>query len=434
MNTQKILSILSIIFLSILFTENNAYSFSLKLQNLNYSLNPPLPQFQKVVNTEKGVLTEKKQNKTIIKRKFDEFDQKNINHQYKGKENNDNKQILTESQLKKKQKFEGIHDFSDEMESEILNLNLDPNKIYLYNETIKNNYRTKEKKVDLSEKLILIDFDKNRLNRFLNHFLVLYKKKKILNDECLKEKSIFLSALHKITSNRKKIKTLEEILKNNSYELIDLINTDYCEHPSISEETEEEKAERRTQRAEQNRLLAEQAALSAPTTKPLEQEKILWKGFFTYFKDRKNEIDEGSGEKITRSEIEDEFETLVSTHYKKIKSDGNIFYYNPDFIPNTIKDSEDRTNLERINNGIAPIGFDGESMNIHHITRHQPGIYVLISETMHQQKSLHLHFRDKKYYPQPKAIDRNEFNHIKQDLFSKLYKELTKSTIQPAQE
>jgi hypothetical protein len=417
MNKQKMLFVLSIILLPSLFAENDAHSFEIKFQNLVNSSTFSTPEFLKIAK----------------KRKFHSLNESSeSDSEYYDSDFDALTDDEDDEHPKKRQKIINIHNFDDHLSFDILNLNLNPNEIYLYNETIKNYYRTPENKIDLTKKVKEIEFDQKKLDTFLQHFLNLYDKKKMLNNECLNEK-IFFSETLVYTTNRTTMPKLKELLENYFYKIIDPINTDYCDHPPTTEETEDEKNERRAKRAEQNRLLIEQAVLSAPESKPLEQEKKLWKGFFTYFKDRKKEIDDGNGKKITRSEIEDEFETLVSTHYKKIKSANNTFYYNPGFIPNTIKDSEGRTNLERINDGIAPIGFDGESMNIHHITRHQPGIFVLISETMHQQKSLHLHFRDKKYYPQPKAIDRNEFNHIKQDLFSKLYKELTKNTIKPAQ-
>lgn len=416
---QKILFVLSVIFLSNLFKETNAHNFELKFQNLVNSSNFSTPEFQKIAKT--------------TKRKFQPL------HESSDSDDSDSDEFydaLTEDeeneQPKKRQKIINIHDFDDHLSFKILNLNLNPNEIYLYNETIKNYYRTKKNKINLTERINKIDFDQKKLDTFLKNFLKLYEKRKILNDECL-NKQIFFSETLVYTTNRITMLKLKELLEDHSYKIINLVTSDYCDHSPIIEETEEEKTKRRTERTEQNRKLIEQAAHSAPTTKPLEQEKKIWKGFFTYFKDRKKEIDKDNGNKITRSEIEDEFKLLVAKNYKKIESNNNIFYYNPDFIPSTIKDSEDRTNLERINDSIAPIGFDGESMNIHHLTRHQPGLFVLISETLHQQKSLNLHFRDKKYYPQPKAINRNEFNHIKKNLFSKLYKKLTKNTIEPTE-
>ncbi len=46
-----------------------------------------------------------------------------------------------------------------------------------------------------------------------------------------------------------------------------------------------------------------------------------------------------------------------------------------------------RTNQDLLLVGSAPIGADGKSMNLHHLTRRHPGILVLVPESFHKQHS-----------------------------------------------
>jgi hypothetical protein len=67
-------------------------------------------------------------------------------------------------------------------------------------------------------------------------------------------------------------------------------------------------------------------------------------------------------------------------------------------------DSEGRTNLQRMQQGYAPIGRDGQSINLHHIGQEADGFLAELTASDHQKLSsvLHDNMIDS-------AIDRNAF-------------------------
>lgn len=152
-------------------------------------------------------------------------------------------------------------------------------------------------------------------------------------------------------------------------------------------------------------------------TLALEQEK--WQDFFAYFKTR------NARQPLKRKEIEETFEKLVAPHYayfyiNKDDKEQGIFFYAPDTLsPNRLDNFTNpgpRTNIERVQDeGLSPIGADYAEMNIHHLTYHQPGVYVLLSRSFHRDFCQQLHFSVRENYKRPPAPDRRMFTHIKQD-------------------
>lgn len=78
--------------------------------------------------------------------------------------------------------------------------------------------------------------------------------------------------------------------------------------------------------------------------------------------------------------------------------------------------------MQRLKAGLAPIGVDGKTMNVHHVTHQQPGYYVLLTEEFHQKNNQNLHFKSARHYPIQKNVDRSEFERIKTGIFLKLAK------------
>jgi len=74
------------------------------------------------------------------------------------------------------------------------------------------------------------------------------------------------------------------------------------------------------------------------------------------------------------------------------------------FDPNTV-DAKGRTNIQRMQKGLAPVGYDGKSINIHHIDQTNNSPLTEISQTNHQQSGLHPNTGQF-----PSQIDRNAFN------------------------
>ena len=65
------------------------------------------------------------------------------------------------------------------------------------------------------------------------------------------------------------------------------------------------------------------------------------------------------------------------------------------------------TNLERLANGLAPIGSDGRSVNLHHMTQRQDGAIAEVTQSFHQQYSDRIHINPNTI---PSGINRNQFN------------------------
>ena len=65
------------------------------------------------------------------------------------------------------------------------------------------------------------------------------------------------------------------------------------------------------------------------------------------------------------------------------------------------------TNIERMADGHAPIGYDGKSVNLHHLLQTPDGPIVEVSNNFHKQYYSTIHMNTGK---SPSLINRNEFN------------------------
>lgn len=79
---------------------------------------------------------------------------------------------------------------------------------------------------------------------------------------------------------------------------------------------------------------------------------------------------------------------------------------NSTFDPNLV-DKQGRTNVQRMEQGLAPIGTDGKSVNIHHIDQTNNGSVMEMTATEHQQNYSNLHTNTGQ---SPSQINRSEFN------------------------
>lgn len=86
---------------------------------------------------------------------------------------------------------------------------------------------------------------------------------------------------------------------------------------------------------------------------------------------------------------------------------GNKVFQRDDLIDIALKDSRGRTNLQRMQKGLAPIGPDGKSINLHHLIQTSDGAIAEVTQTMHQQYSKALHIFDNTV---PSGIDRTAFD------------------------
>ncbi|WLD93035.1 HNH/ENDO VII family nuclease [Alkalihalobacillus sp. AL-G] len=97
-----------------------------------------------------------------------------------------------------------------------------------------------------------------------------------------------------------------------------------------------------------------------------------------------------------------------------IEFNGNKVYPRNDlFDPNTISSWKVKgktvtgTNAERMASGRAPIGYDGKSINLHHLTQTQSGSITEVGQSFHQKYYSILHINTGGL---PSGINRAEFD------------------------
>ena len=96
-----------------------------------------------------------------------------------------------------------------------------------------------------------------------------------------------------------------------------------------------------------------------------------------------------------------------SSRWSRTEFGGNRVYQRSDLIDPGLVDDVGRTNLQRMESGLAPIGPDGRSLQLHHMTQRQTGSIAEVTATMHQQNSQILHINPSSI---PSGIDRSAFN------------------------
>ena len=95
----------------------------------------------------------------------------------------------------------------------------------------------------------------------------------------------------------------------------------------------------------------------------------------------------------------------VEVNGKTVTMDNSLF--DPNFV-----DNQGRSNVQRMDQGLAPIGTDGKSVNIHHIDQTNNGPVMEITATEHQQNYSDLHTNTGQ---EPSQIDRGEFNNWRRE-------------------
>lgn len=86
---------------------------------------------------------------------------------------------------------------------------------------------------------------------------------------------------------------------------------------------------------------------------------------------------------------------------------GVKVYQRNDIIDPNKVDSLGRTNVQRMEQGLAPIGADGKSVNLHHMTQTNDSAIAEVTQTFHQQNSKVIHINPNTI---PSGIYRNAFN------------------------
>nr|WP_238786011.1 HNH/ENDO VII family nuclease [Gilliamella sp. ESL0254] len=91
-----------------------------------------------------------------------------------------------------------------------------------------------------------------------------------------------------------------------------------------------------------------------------------------------------------------------------IEFNGNKVYQRNDlFDPKYIDPKSGKTNLQLMEQGRAPIGYDGKPINLHHMTQRQDGPIAEVTQSFHKGNSNTIHINNNTI---PSGIDRNKFN------------------------
>ncbi|HYI35198.1 MAG TPA: HNH/ENDO VII family nuclease [Thermoleophilaceae bacterium] len=92
---------------------------------------------------------------------------------------------------------------------------------------------------------------------------------------------------------------------------------------------------------------------------------------------------------------------------KRIDFEGQRVYQRDDLIDPVRKDWRGRTNVKRMQKGLAPLGPDGKAVNLHHTTQSNDGALAEVSQSMHQKSTKVIHINPSSI---PSGIDRKAFN------------------------
>jgi hypothetical protein len=116
-----------------------------------------------------------------------------------------------------------------------------------------------------------------------------------------------------------------------------------------------------------------------------------------------------SAENYKKSRMTNEEIEIINSG-KKISVSGQIVIKrNQLFKPNYL-DASNRTNVERMEQGEAPIGVDGLPINLHHMKQKANGIILEASQTEHKANSASWH-----RYRNVSEIDRDSFSKFRSD-------------------
>jgi hypothetical protein len=100
-------------------------------------------------------------------------------------------------------------------------------------------------------------------------------------------------------------------------------------------------------------------------------------------------------------------EAASASRWSRSSFGGNRVYQRSDLIDPNLVDRAGATNLQRMQQGLGPIGPDGRSINLLHMLQTQSGPIAEVTQTMHQQYSRILHINPSSI---PSGIDRGAFD------------------------
>lgn len=191
-------------------------------------------------------------------------------------------------------------------------------------------------------------------------------------------------------------------------------------------ETPEERAARRALKAQLfNTLEAQRGISDAGRLSELTYIDQIWSNYFKYMQLRVNAIDNQASPKIRCCEIEETFKEFLDSTYSSIKVGDCVVYFRKEDIDLNRTNTDKKTNLQLLSESLAPIGADGESMELHHLTRRHPGALVLMTQAFHQEHTTLLHLRSERHMRQPThSVDRAIFASWKKLAFATILEAL----------
>jgi hypothetical protein len=93
--------------------------------------------------------------------------------------------------------------------------------------------------------------------------------------------------------------------------------------------------------------------------------------------------------------------------WTRVEVNGTRVYQRSDLINPSLTDKLGRTNLQRMQQGLAPLGPDGKSINLHHMLQTADGPLAEVTQTFHQTYSKTIHINP---ITIPSGIDRPAFD------------------------
>jgi len=95
--------------------------------------------------------------------------------------------------------------------------------------------------------------------------------------------------------------------------------------------------------------------------------------------------------------------TLLKNAKYVYRSGKLVAQRNSTFFPH-IKDALGRSNIERMEKGLAPLGKDGKAVELHHLKQKDNGVIIEVTNSEHRKYTKTLH-----RYRDVSEIDRKEF-------------------------
>jgi hypothetical protein len=101
-----------------------------------------------------------------------------------------------------------------------------------------------------------------------------------------------------------------------------------------------------------------------------------------------------------------------SSAWTRAEVNGTRVYQRSDLINPSLTDKLGRNNLQRMQQGLAPLGPDGKSINLHHMLQTADGPIAEVTQTFHKTYSNTIHINPNTI---PSGIDRAAFNMWRQN-------------------